>query len=129
MRRVTVAYTDRGKPFLPQTDLFCSVSHTDGLCVCVLSDGEVGVDVERIRPHIPRVAKRVFSETEQILLQNSAQPDRFFFETWTKRESFVKCLGTGLDDIAADLPANARFQTFTWQDTFVFSVCTFTKTS
>ena len=129
MRQVTVGYTDRGPPFLENTRLFCSVSHTDGLCVCALAEQPVGVDAERVRPHVPRVAKRVFSEREQMLLQHSAQPDRFFFETWTRRESYVKCIGTGLADIAAALPENAHFQTLTWQEKFVITVCTFTKTS
>ena len=128
-QQVQIAYTDRGKPFLPDTGWYCSVSHTDGLCVCALSDREVGVDVERIRPHTPRVAARVFSESEQIRLQNSDVPDQCFFEIWTKRESFVKCLGTGLSDISAEIPETARFHSFTWQEKFVISVCTFTDLS
>ena len=129
LRQIVVAYTDRGQPLLPGTGLRCSVSHTDGLCVCALSDKAVGVDVERIRPHSPRVASRVFSDGESAMLRGSAQPDKCFFEIWTRRESYVKCLGTGLADLSADVAENARFQTLTVQDAFVVSVCTFTDWS
>ena len=129
MHNVCIRYTGRGRPTLPGTGLFGSISHTDGLCVCALCDVPVGVDAERIRPYSARVAARVFSEEEKRLLERSEDADKTFFEVWTKRESFVKCLGTGLADISAPLPENARFQTFPWQDAFVISVCTFTKTS
>ena len=128
-RQVRIEYTDRGKPTLPGTGLYCSVSHTDGLCVCALSDEEVGVDAERIRAFSPRVARRVFSENEQAMLRESAEPDVCFFTLWTRRESFVKCRGTGLADIAATLPPDAHFQTFTWREKYVVSVCTFTDRS
>ena len=76
MKSIRIAYTDRGKPYLPGTNLFCSVSHTDKLCVCVLADEEVGVDAERIRPHVPRIVTRVFSPQEQEMLQEGLKAAR-----------------------------------------------------
>lgn len=129
MRNVRICYTERGKPMLYGTKLYCSISHTAGLCVCALSDEPIGIDVERIRPYAPRVAGRVFSRAEQNELQNSSVPDRTFFEIWTRHESYVKCLGTGLADISAPMDTHARFQTFLHAQEFVITTCTFTKSS
>lgn len=128
-RQITVAYTENGKPYLPGTHLHCSVSHTQGLCVCALADSPIGVDAERIRPAPMRVASRVFTPDEQAALRESRDPDRDFFRFWTRHESCVKLLGTGLRDIALPIPPDVRTQTAVWNGQFALSVCMFTKTS
>lgn len=43
-----------GKPFFPAFPQYrFNLTHTDGLCLCALSEAEVGVDAERVRPAGP----------------------------------------------------------------------------
>ena len=55
----------RGKPFFPDfPHIHFNLSHSGGLALCALSDGEVGVDIELVGPRDPRLPRRVLSEDE-----------------------------------------------------------------
>ena len=129
MRRVTTERLPSGQPVLPGTGLFCSVSHTDGLCVCAVSDAPVGIDAEKLRPAPVRVAERIFSPQERALLARSSDPDDTFFLFWTRRESVVKLTGAGLRDIRAQIPPHIRTRTARLFDAYRISVSTFTESS
>ena len=126
MHCVTTASGENGQPLLPGTGLFCSVSHTDTLCICAVADVPVGIDAEKIRPAPLRVAQRIFSPQEQQRLRDASQTDRVFFEIWTRHESVVKLTGAGLRDIRAAVPDNVRTQTFLLEEAFAVSLSTFT---
>lgn len=86
-----------GKPFLVgQAGVHFSVAHCDRGVVAMFSNRPVGIDVEMVRPHDPRVAARVLTDSELAALGHSPEPDREFFRYWTIKESYVKALGTGL---------------------------------
>ena len=77
-----------GKPYFPGgTDRFFSLSHTGGRILTGLSRGDLGVDIERVRPLHEGLSERIFSE---------AMRARFdFFEAWTLREAVFKLTGQG----------------------------------
>jgi 4'-phosphopantetheinyl transferase len=60
----------------------------------------VGVDVEHIRSlkDMKQMAKRFFSaeEYEAWLAVSAEQQDEAFFNCWTRKEAYIKALGTGL---------------------------------
>ncbi len=88
---------EHGKPFLPDyPDIHFNLSHCKGLLLCGLSDSEIGVDAELIRPYNGRAARRIFSNEEMEAVQKSASPDEAFFRLWTLKEALGKNLGTGL---------------------------------
>ena len=77
-----------GKPYFPgEKDRFFSLSHTGKRILVGLSRGDLGVDIERIRPLREELSKRIFSE------EMRAQFD--FFEAWTLREAVYKLTGQG----------------------------------
>lgn len=95
-----LAYSLRGKPFIPGSDLRFNLSHADGMIVLAISSGfEVGVDVERVRlmPEMATVARDNFSLYEQASLWSLPQVDQLpaFFRIWTRKEAVVKALGDG----------------------------------
>ena len=80
-----------------------NVAHSGRLaCIAVTIEGPVGVDVERIRPDVAAsgLAERFFSPPEVAELR--ALPpegqERAFFECWTRKEAYIKALGTGLTE-------------------------------
>ena len=91
-----------GRPSLAgQTGLYFNLSHTQGLCACVVSAAPLcGVDAENTqrRNRLPGVAQRMFAEAEWRRLQgcDDAAYRLRFFQYWTLREAYVKALGTGL---------------------------------
>ncbi len=89
--------TPAGKPYLADSHVRFSLSHTRGLvCCAVSSDGEVGIDAERIRKAPKRAAERVCTERELRDIRASEDPNRRFFMYWTLKESISKKRGVGL---------------------------------
>jgi 4'-phosphopantetheinyl transferase len=107
-RALRFAEGPQGKPFLTEHPrLSFNVSHTQGrAAVAVSSCGPVGVDVERLDPRVDvdGLAERCFSPAEQAALRQVAGERRLraFFDGWTRKEAFVKAVGTGLShDLAS----------------------------
>ncbi len=87
--------------------LHFSWSHTDDLALLAVTEGgEVGVDVERIRPGFDPLllGRSVFSADELACLRNEALARRkaLFFTFWTGREAILKALGTGFGAAPAE---------------------------
>ena len=80
-------------------DLDFNLAHTNGIAVCLVGRGIVGVDVEDLFRHPPLdVADQFFSAIEvQSLMQRPIElRPRRFYEYWTLKESYIKARGLGL---------------------------------
>lgn len=92
-----------GKPFAKDLAVEFNVSHSGDMVVCAVSNRPIGIDVEQIRPIRDSVAKRICSQEELDYLSGSAdEEDRLnrFFEIWTAKEAYCKCIGTGIQDFS-----------------------------
>ncbi len=92
-----------GKPFLCGVDsrFRFNASRSGGLLVVAVAlEMEVGVDVELIDPvlEFDDIVKRFFSagEAEGLRDLDPAGRVRAFYDCWTRKEAFVKAVGTGL---------------------------------
>jgi 4'-phosphopantetheinyl transferase len=102
---VRLCYGPAGKPALiaepGEQDLRFNVSHSHGVALyAVAPAGEVGVDLERIRPELAagRMAERLFSPREVAAIRAlpSEQQTAGFFACWTRKEAYIKAVGAGL---------------------------------
>src|SRR5262249_55853952 len=100
-----IGYTEAGKPILEaslaDSRIQFNVSHSDGLILIAFSRSRlVGVDVERMRTDlsIEDLAERFFAAGEWKMLQvlNPEQRRDAFFSLWTKKEAYLKAIGTGI---------------------------------
>jgi 4'-phosphopantetheinyl transferase len=109
-----------GKPDLawPAADITFNLSHTCGLALLAITGGRrVGIDAEMVRSgiEVEDMSRKFFApaEADEIL---ALAPDvrlAAFFACWTRKEAFVKALGTGLSvplhhfrvTVRADQPA------------------------
>lgn len=97
IEKYTLLRGDHGKPFLAEyPNIHFNLSHCTGLVICGISESEIGIDAELIRPYNGNAAKRIFTESELLLVRESANPDEMFFRLWTLKESLGKNLGTGI---------------------------------
>lgn len=91
----------RGKPYLPRCpELHFSLSHSGTAAMCAVADRPVGCDIQVVAPRSLRVAERYFSAAEQEhIFSRATETARLdmFYRIWTLKESFVKCLGLGLE--------------------------------
>jgi 4'-phosphopantetheinyl transferase len=85
-----------------------SLAHCEDLLVVALTRaGEVGIDVERVRPieRWTRVAERVFSAADRDRLGHEVaggvEPSSAFFRYWCRTEAELKAIGSGITGLTA----------------------------
>ncbi len=84
-----------GKPYAENGSFF-NISHSGDYVVIALSDCEVGCDIEVFKDlNYERTGKIVFHENELQKLGNVKDKRAFFYELWTRKEAFIKCIGEG----------------------------------
>jgi 4'-phosphopantetheinyl transferase len=103
---VAFSYEASGKPRLREevnwNALRFNLAHSDNLALVVVArEGDVGIDVERLRvvDRWEQIARRYFHEAEVDEIFGSADALRgaAFLRCWTAKEAIVKAIGTGLN--------------------------------
>lgn len=87
-------YSENGKPVADS--LFFNVSHAGDYVVGVLSDCEVGCDIEKITSAPLEIAEQYFNVTECEYIKSAEDKSRAFFTLWTLKESYMKMTGRGM---------------------------------
>ena len=92
----------RASPSSPASPLAFNLSHSEGLAICAVTpEGEIGADVECIRPidDADSLVERFFAADERRQYQAIEPRDRVatFYSIWTRKEAFVKATGAGLN--------------------------------
>ena len=103
-RDVSFIYSPEGKPALApehHSSIFFNVSHSADLAAFAFTkDHSIGIDVEMIRHDVDadQIPKRFFSSAEQKILAKLQGEAKFrgFFNCWTRKEAYVKAVGSGL---------------------------------
>ncbi len=76
-----------------------NISHSGGLCACILGNLPVGIDIQEEKPDLKprRLAGRFFSPAERKNMSAIASNTTdAFFTVWTKKEALGKYLGCGI---------------------------------
>lgn len=87
-----VEFEEKGKPFIPNSDIHFNISNTKGIVVLALHNKPIGVDVERLRKAREIIYPRVFCEEEV----SAITCDDDFTRLWTRKEAVVKLFGGGI---------------------------------
>lgn len=105
---IIFAIGEHGKPYAVDLDVEFNISHSGDMVVCAVDDNPVGIDIEKIRPIDLTVAKRICTEEELLyLFGHTPMSEDFvyttdstvlkrFFELWTAKEAYGKCIGVGV---------------------------------
>lgn len=98
LSKIEYIYNDYGKPYLKNLNLFFSISHSNGVVVVGVSEKEVGIDLELVRPVPFVLVKKVLSMDELSKYQSLDEKEKleYFFSIWTKKEALVKKNGTSV---------------------------------
>ncbi len=104
-QEICFRYGHYGKPRLAdefsERPLHFNMSHSGNLAMYAFSrGGELGIDVERIdeKVEVDLLAQRFFSseETERIRTLSEEERRISFFDSWVRKEAYLKAMGTGL---------------------------------
>lgn len=87
-----------GKPFILNfPEFYYNISRTRNAIAIALSCKDIGIDIERILNNQQKIAMRFFTADEyQYIYGDQTYQDRRFYEIWTKKEAYIKCVGKGL---------------------------------
>ncbi len=112
-----------GKPYIDNSNIFYNISHKNKMVGLIISDSEVGLDIEYIdTENIKRKStlKYFFTEKERKTITTNEE----LLTLWTKKESYIKLNGGMLRDaIGLDINnINVMFDTFKL-DNYIITIC------
>lgn len=90
-----VAYYPTGRPYLKDSAIHISISHTKGYAAVAYStDGPIGIDIETISNRVERIAHRFTSTDEAAYIDTHGQQDRPMYHliNWSAKETLYKLL-------------------------------------
>ncbi len=121
--------SEYGKPNLNNyLNFHYNVSHTRNAIAVVVSDSQVGVDIEKIREAEFKIVNRFFTQPEIEFIDNTvAESKKQFYIVWTKKEAYIKYIGKGLyiplnSFNVFDETISKKMQTIV-KDNYVISIC------
>ena len=97
---ITIAVDENGKGRIENRDeLFFNISHSKDYVVLALSDKEVGIDIQEIKPLKANIPKRFFTDTDNEYIDQSEEGKiERFTQVWAAKESFAKLTGNGIGE-------------------------------
>lgn len=104
---------EHGKPFFTlQPKIHYNISHSGDYVVCVLSQEEVGIDIQIHRSvNYERLLRRMVPEPLKKEILECADPEEAFFTQWVLREAYIKWTGEGLSRELATIPMEEGWHT------------------
>lgn len=90
------SYLEYKKPYIKNA--FFNISHCKTGVVCIISDNNVGIDIETIDKDHLSLIDMVMNNNEEISIINSKIKENTFTKFWAIKESYLKNIGSGLID-------------------------------
>lgn len=91
-----VLYTEKDKPFLPDSSWQFNISHSGNYVAVIIGQGIAGVDVEQYRKLNLELFNRQFSAEEWHQIHEAEMPSVKFIEFWAIKEAAIKADGRGV---------------------------------
>lgn len=89
-------YNKFGKPRIRKYEnVYFNISNSGCWVVCVISDAEVGIDIQKIDDCNMALAERICTLDEFNIIKNSNNQASEFTKIWTQKEATLKMIGTG----------------------------------
>lgn len=134
---ITFGKQEHGKPYVEGLAVEFNISHSGNIVVCAVDDKPVGIDIEKIRPINLSVTKHICTDDEICYLFGHAPTEQNFryitdieilarfFELWTKKEAYGKCVGVGVSYEVDE--SNYNIKTFFDIEKYIVTICTSNK--
>jgi len=113
-----------GKPYFSEYPEICfNYSHADAGILCGIAETPLGVDIERLIHPTERLIRAVCHENEKKMLlaiEDPAVQIRYFSKIWTAKESYLKCIGTGIRQKLSNLDLSEVLDGKTYEEVYHF---------
>lgn len=119
---ITILENEYGKPYIKDSDIFYSISHSKDYVIVCVDSKPIGIDIQFIKNNTPN--KKVLNEEEY----------RYnYIEIFSLKESYIKCIGSNINhmkDITFNLDNGIssnkeeyEFKQLKDIDNYVISIC------
>jgi 4'-phosphopantetheinyl transferase len=89
-----------GKPYLKNNNIFFNISHSFNYVITIISENEIGIDIEKIRLTPINTINQFATEKEkEYILSTKDNIEERIFKIYTLKEAYFKMLGTNLNHI------------------------------
>ena len=92
--KITFCYSKTGKPYIKDSPVYFSLSHSGNYAAAAVSDFPVGIDIETVGEIKDSVIKRVCSNEERAYINKTSRDS--FYKIWTYKEAYLKMTGDGI---------------------------------
>ena len=120
-------YGSHGKPsIIGHPEIYFNMSHCREAVVCILSNQEVGIDVESVSHYRENVMRYTMNDREVEEILNAERPDVAFTRLWTMKEAVLKCSGEGIRNNMKEVLSDTSLAITTVVSPdmrYVYSVC------
>ena len=129
-------YGPHGKPYLKNYPYYFSISHSGDYVFCVLSEQEVGADIQQKAEYVKEgVVQRFFAEEEKNYWEKCASEEEkrdSFYRMWCRKEAYGKLTGEGIADVVSVNMCDIRddstsmqyeIEEYTLQDGYQLAIC------
>ncbi len=108
------------------SDLFFNISHSQDYLIVSLGKSEMGSDIQFVKSLDDTIKKKLLSKKELDSIFNGKENvDNEFIKLWVKKESYLKCIGTGINKHPSSIiiDENYIYGEFTF-DNYKLCICT-----
>lgn len=106
---IEFSYDQYGKPYIKNsTDIFFNISHCKEGVACILSRKEVGIDIQDYITYDKNLVRIICTGNELQELQIRNRKDEFLTQLWTLKESYLKCIGTGINERVSEIDFSGK---------------------
>lgn len=99
IEEITIIRDKKGKPYLKDIPFYISISHSDDLVAVAISKNQIGIDIEKLKDRDLKICRKVCTQKEILLMENSSNPTKEFYKIWTAKEAYFKKVGTGITNL------------------------------
>ena len=97
---IVILTDSSGKPYAKNLDVCFNISHSGDMVGCALSDCPIGIDIEKMRGIDDKLIKYVCTDEElKYVYRDDNLKNQRFFEIWTAKEAYFKCIGSGITEL------------------------------
>lgn len=109
IKQIKIDYqTPNKKPYLSShPSFFFNVTHSHDVGLIAVANRPIGIDIEHIDGNYEfmNLLEHFCNEKEMSFIKNATNKEQAFYSIWTRKESFVKALGTGINNDFSKMPS------------------------
>lgn len=104
-RDVTIAHDNNSKPYIAEREDFISISHSKNMVAVMVSEQNLGIDIEQITARTTKVRHKFLTGSEL----DRCKTDTEHTLVWTVKEAAYKLIGCGLEHTEVEIEENPNF--------------------